>query len=1043
MISLPRLTGPLSLACLLALGVSGCSCGPRPIVIVDAGPTDAGLDAGETDAGLDAGPDAGPVDAGPPPVLRILKVLPPRGGSAGGTNVLLQGTGFLRDFSIRGTEAKKVTSLKFGSNSVIDYQIIDDETLELRSPPGAAGPAHVVMTNPLGTFTCNSCFTYFDELIVNGITPKEGPLAGGNEVTLDGQGFTPDVEVLFGVFSSPQVTFVSSKQLKVLVPRGQQADLVDLTVYNKNGVANARRVYQYFDDLRIKAVAPLTGPLGGGTAVTLTGTGFSSVASVKFGGVDAASFTVLSDTGLTAVSPPGTAVGAVDLLVVTPLQSWTAKKAFTYFNPAGSFSVFSVFPHVARPGDTVTLTGQALDSAGLSVTFSGVPAIVGTRTFSTAVLTVPARGAAARKSDVLATAGAFTANLPQGFSWRLGLLSVVPDFGPAVGGTPVAVTGSALPADAEIFFGAQKGTATTVSSETALAVTTPPGSGGFASDLKVREAADPENEAVLKASFTFEEPLSIGRVQPERGAIAGNTLVTVLGAGFRDGVTISFGPNKAKDVKVVDSHTVTCRTPKGQNAGVVDVQVNRLTAHDELAGGFSYYDPRSISGGLSGGPLVGTLNISVLDATRGFYGAPVPLATVMLGIDVATPFQGLTDARGQLTFSDASLVKAQVVTIFKDGYESATVTNVNAENLTVFISRTSAGEGNPGNPPPSPPHSQISGRVTGFKPPRALAMNEKLEARVFVATSSLFSGPPLGGTPSKAGEKWQVVTEGGDYLVFTNAGLHATYAVLGIANVAAASFTPFLMGVRRAITTSPDSPAVNKDIILDMHLDLTVPVTIDSPLMFPGLVFPEPGTNSVYAWLDLGAEGFVPNPNNWGSGTAPSSSVSSTATTQNFPNFPRLDGTNFIFLNECAGTQNYPVSYYFRRQPGDLSLGVTIGPMLPAPEITQPTTLFTGTLAWTLAPGPTADIHQVQIVKQTPAGNLTLWSVVLPGNETQVVLPAPAVTKLRNEEAGNALFVVIYSSRSPKFAYNQWTYDTLSGVSWSSFTFSVSPPFTP
>ena len=1038
MISLPRWAAPLLLASL----VSGCSCGPRQPIIVDAG-EDAGFDAGEPDAGNDAGVfDAGFVDAGPPPVLKILKVLPPRGGSAGGTNVLLQGSGFIRDFSTRGTDAKKVTTLKFGSNSVIDYQIIDDGTLELRSPPGTAGPAHVVMTNPLGTFTCNSCFTYFDELIVNGINPKEGTLAGGNEVIIDGQGFTPDVEVLFGVFSSPKVTFVTTTRLKVLVPRGQLADLVDVTVYNKNGVANARRVYQYFENLRIAGVAPLTGPIAGGTTVTITGKGFSNATSIKFGGVNAMSFTVVSDTVATAVSPGAAAVGAVDLSLTTPRDSWIAKKAFTYFDPAGAFTAFSVFPHVARPGDTVTLTGQALDSAGLTVTLGGVPAVVGATTFSTATLTIPARGAAARKSDVVAQAGASTATLPQGFTWRLGVAAVAPSFGPAVGGTQVMVTGAALPADAETFFGALKGTAATVSGESALTVTTPSGSGGFASDVNVREAGDFENEAVLKAAFTFEQPLSIGRVQPERGAIAGNTLVTVLGAGFRDGVTLSFGPNKAKDVKIVDSHTITCRTPKGETAGVVDVQVARLTAHDELLGGFSYYDPRSISGGLSGGPLTGTLNISVLDSTQGFYGAPVPLATVMLGIDANTPFQGLTDARGQLTFSDASLVKAQVVTVFKDGYESATVTNVNAENLTVFIARTSGGEGSPGNPPPGPPRSQIAGRVTGFKAPRVLASNEKLEARVFVATSSLFSGPPLGGTPSRAGEKWQVVADGGEYLVLTNAGLHATYAVLGIVNTVAASFTPFVMGVRRGITTSPDNPAVNQDIILDMHLDLTVPVTVDSPLSFPGMFGPEPGTNSLYAWLDLGAEGFVPNPNNWATGTGQSSSIFSAGTMQSFPNFPHLDGSNFIFLNECAGAQFYPVSYYFRRQPGDLSLGVTIGPMLPAPEITQPNGTFNGTLSWNLAAGPTADIHQVQILKPTLAGNVTVWSVVLPGSEKTVVLPAPAVTKLRNEEAGNQLFVVIYSSRSPKFAYNQWTYDTLSGVSWSSFTISLSNGFT-
>ncbi|MBS1150526.1 MAG: hypothetical protein H6Q89_2224, partial [Myxococcaceae bacterium] len=328
MISLPRWTGALLVASLLTLGGSGCSCGPRPPVIADGGAPDAGLDAGEV--------DAGEVDAGPPPALKIFKVLPPRGGAAGGTNVLLQGSGFIRDFSGTGSQAKKVTTLKFGSNSVIDYQIIDDETLELRSPPGLAGPAHVVMTNPLGTFTCNSCFTYFDELVVNGITPKEGTIAGGNEVTLDGQGFTPDVEVLFGVFSSPKVTFVSSKQLKVIVPRGQVADLVDLTVYNKNGVANARRVYRYFDELRITGVAPLTGPLAGGTAVTLTGTGFSDATSLKFGTVDATSFTVVSDTQVTAVSPAASAPGAVDLVLVTPRASWTAKRAFTYFDPTGA-----------------------------------------------------------------------------------------------------------------------------------------------------------------------------------------------------------------------------------------------------------------------------------------------------------------------------------------------------------------------------------------------------------------------------------------------------------------------------------------------------------------------------------------------------------------------------------------------------------------------------------------------------------------------------------------------------------------------------------
>ncbi len=117
--------------------------------------------------------------------------------------------------------------------------------------------------------------------------------------------------------------------------------------------------------------------------------------------------------------------------------------------------------------------------------------------------------------------------------------------------------------------------------------------------------------------------------------------------------------------------------------------------------------------------------------------------------------------------------------------------------------------------------------------------------------------------------------------------------------------------------------------------------------------------------------------------------------------------------------------------------------MLPAPNLTAPSGTFNGTIAWTINPGPVPNLHNIQILRPTPFGNVTVWSMVLPGTETQVVVPQAAVDKLNREEAGNQLFVVIFSSRAPKFAYNQWTYDTLSGVSWSSYTIALSSGFTP
>lgn len=1028
---------------LLAL-VPGCGCG-TPTPPPDSGTPDASveMDAGvEEDAGIEE-PDAGEEDAGRPPMLALRRLLPPRGSTAGGTPVLLEGSAFLRDFAGSGTQARPLTTIRVGSNPVQDFQIIDDQTIELRTPPGVAGPVSVSLTNPNGSVICNNCFTYFDDLVVTGFAPREGPLEGGTEVTLTGKGFTQDTQVLFGAFSSPRITFVSATELKVVAPRGAAADLVDLVVYNKNGVNTQRRGYRYLAPPKLVALVPPTGAVAGGTVVRMLGSGLSGVTGVRFGALDGAALNVESDNALTVTTPAAAGAGAVDVTLTTALESRVFKGAFTYVDSSGAFAVFSVYPHVVSPGQRVTLTGQALDQGPLTVTIGGQAATLGAVTFSTAEVTVPARGAAPRRSDVVVT-GASTQTLTGGATWRIGLDSLSPATGPAAGGTSVTAVGSALPADAEVRVGTFAATGVTVTGETGFTATTAAGSGGAASDLWVREAADPENEAVLPGAFTFLEALSIGRVQPERGAIAGGTLVTVLGSGFGDATVVSFGSAKAKDLKVIDSHTLTCRTPKAADVGVVDVRVDRLTENDTLPGGFSYYDPRSISGGLSGGPLVGTLNVTVLDSTQGLYGAPVPGATVMLGIDATTPFQGLTDQRGQITFSDASLVKAQVVTVFKDFYESTTITNVNAENLTVFVARTGGGEGSPGAPPPSPPPSTISGRVTGFKSPRPLVGMETLEARVFVAQTSLYGGPPFAGIPNRGTQKWRVTADGGEYLLFTGAGLRAVYAVLGINNPTNQTFTPVAMGVKRGITTSPDNPATGRDIILDMQLDLAVPITIDSPLSFEGPLGPEPGLNSVYAWLDLGAEGFIPNPNNWGTGTVANSSVSSAGSTLTFPHFPRLDGSNFIFMNESAGSATYPVSYYFRRQPGDMSQGVTIGPLLPAPNLTAPVGgTFNGTISWTMAPGVVPDLHNVQILKPTLFGNINLWNMVLPGTDTQVVLPPLAVNKLLTEEAGNALFVVIFSSRSPKFAYNQWTYDTLSGVSWSSYTITVSDAFTP
>jgi hypothetical protein len=67
----------------------------------------------------------------------------------------------------------------------------------------------------------------------------------------------------------------------------------------------------------VSGVAKSKGPTTGGTAVTVTGTGFTEAETVDFGSTPGTDLTVTSATSLTVVSPPA-AAGTVDVRVTTP-----------------------------------------------------------------------------------------------------------------------------------------------------------------------------------------------------------------------------------------------------------------------------------------------------------------------------------------------------------------------------------------------------------------------------------------------------------------------------------------------------------------------------------------------------------------------------------------------------------------------------------------------------------------------------------------------------------------------------------------------------
>jgi hypothetical protein len=107
-------------------------------------------------------------------------------------------------------------------------------------------------------------------------------------------------------------------------------------------------------------IAPPSGPITGGTVVTIAGHDFAGVSAVKFGAIPATSFTVNSENSITAVAPASSTPGTVDVSVTTVGGTTPAATSdqFTYTNASN-------LPGPAQQRSCVVpkLTGKSLKSA--------------------------------------------------------------------------------------------------------------------------------------------------------------------------------------------------------------------------------------------------------------------------------------------------------------------------------------------------------------------------------------------------------------------------------------------------------------------------------------------------------------------------------------------------------------------------------------------------------------------------------------------------------------------------------------------------------
>lgn len=216
--------------------------------------------------------------------------------------------------------------------------------------------------------------------LIAGISPVHGPEAGGDTVTITGAHLTGTTAVDFGGTPATNVTVVNDGTVTAVAPAHADGT-VDVTVTTAVGTSSADSADQYTYDEPAPAVtglSPAQGPLAGGTSVTITGTDLLGATAVAFGATPATSFTVVSDTQITAVAPAAANVGPVDVTVTTSAGS-SAKVAadqYAYTYPfAGFFAPVDNLPVVnqVHAGRAIPIKFSLGGDYGLGIVPTGYP----------------------------------------------------------------------------------------------------------------------------------------------------------------------------------------------------------------------------------------------------------------------------------------------------------------------------------------------------------------------------------------------------------------------------------------------------------------------------------------------------------------------------------------------------------------------------------------------------------------------------------------------------------------------------------------------
>lgn len=933
----------------------------------------------------------------------VQAISPARGPLAGGTPFQISGEGF-----------SPQTQVLFDDRAV-DVSVSQSQLVGLTPPADTAGPVTLRIINEDGeTAEIPNGFTYSNGLSVQSLFPTRVPTTGGIEITLHGQGFTNEMGVSFDGQSARRIDVLSPTSARVITPPNTRGT-ADIRISIPDESLLLTDAITFYRPLRITRVTPAIGDITGNELITLHTEGVTATTSIEIGDQIASIESVDLATGQIQVrTPAATATGPVDVFVENADDAFRLRDGFTYDNASITPRLVDISPATAplTGGSEHVVSGRGLDQPGISIFLGNVEATIVNANDRFATITAPA-GSEGTADLVLLETGFEMARIDDALLYRsdLAITALTPNEGPSTGGTPLILTGQGFTNITQVSLGGLPAAFEVLDDET-LELITPLSEPGLV-DLRLHTD---HATTTLADAYRFTADLQVWSMRPSRGAIAGNTLVTVQGRGFDGLISVDIGDQDAAQIRRLDPYTITFRTPPRASAGPQNVDITSFAQTKAAPYPFVYFNPMSSFGGASGSFVDGSVNITVVTND----GSPIPNAFVSLSTSPSTAYQGYTDANGQITLSGPDVLGPQTIIATAATFSTYMVRHVNAQNLTLVLNPVEADGG--AAPATLPPIAQIYGNLTisgkNANPDGGNAINMAMVRTTRVSRTGGVTNPG----PNS-------ITEGeGPFSLLSRVGDLALVALCGVYEESTETFTPKFMAVKRYLFLS-DGDSQEVDLDCDIPLNQSLSVKLVDPVWAPD----GPIVNEITTFIDFGFEGFFRIPG----------AVQSLDNILTQQDLPALDGPlEDLSFAVTAGSYNglgVPYTQTWIDDITDLTRLHSTLPLTAVPEILSPieAQIANGEIRIGLKGTNPPDLFY--LILRNNLG-LPVWTMIVPGDETTIPLPTfPAFADLPAESRptpypDGLFYGVIYGIRIDDFSFHGYTNRDLVTNRWSAFS---------